>query len=291
MSRGQPRRRVLALLLGYAFGCATPLTAHPGTGIVMDRKGNVFYTDLEQVWRIAPGGRKTVAVRDVHTHELCLDADGNLFGEHLWYEGEASDRWGHRVWRLSPRGALSDVIHAREGFRKDYSFVRDAEGNMYWADRGSPTRIQKRAPGGEISALSECPDCRDVRGMTATADGTVLFLDAGDLREVSPGGRLRTVARRLSRRTWTRPHVNKPHALMGIWTDAARNVYVAVYGAGEVKRVSPGGEVRVVARSRLPWSPTGGVVTAKGDLWLLEYSFTNAARVRRIARDGRETIY
>ena len=258
---------------------------------MQDSRGNVFYTDLTHVWMIGPDGRKTIAVRNVHTHELCLDADGNLFGEHLWYEREATNRWGYRVWRLAANGALSDVVPAREGFRKEYSFVRDGAGHMYRAEPGSPTRIEKRDPGGALSTLAECGDCRDVRWMTATAEGTVLFIDGGDLREVSPAGRLRTIARRLSRRVWTQPHVSERHALMGIWTDTAGNAYVASYGAREVKRISRGGEVRVVARSRLPWSPTGGLVTPRGDLWLLEYSVTNAARVRRVARGGRETIY
>lgn len=38
------------------------VSAHPGWGIVLDRQGNVFYTDLENVWRIDASGRKTIAV-------------------------------------------------------------------------------------------------------------------------------------------------------------------------------------------------------------------------------------
>jgi len=90
-------------------------------------------------------------VADVHTHELCLDAKDNLYGEHLWYEGDATKKWGHRVWRLKPDGTVSDVIPAREGFLKDYSFVRDRAGNMYWADRGKKTVIKKRSPDGKIA--------------------------------------------------------------------------------------------------------------------------------------------
>jgi len=278
-----------AAILSVAFGGV--LLAHPGVGIVRDSRGNVFYTDLAQVWKIAPDGRKTVAVRSVHAHELCLDARDNLYGEHLWYEGEATDKWGHRVWRRDPDGAVTDVVPAREGFRTDYSFVRDAAGNMYWVDRGAPARVVKRAPEGGVSTVALCPDCRDVRWMTAAADGTVYFIDAGDLREVSPAGTLRTVVRRLARRSWSQPQVPERHALMGLWTDAERNVYVAGYGAREALRVAPDGRVTVVARSRFPWSPTGGMVAGNGDLWLLETSVTNTVRVRRIARTGRVTVF
>jgi hypothetical protein len=99
---------------------------HPGVGIVMDSKGNVFYTDLHHVWKIDPKGNVTIAVEDVHTHELYLDKRDNLFGEHLWYEGEATDKWGHYVWKLTSEGKLQIVKPKQEGFLENYSFVRDS---------------------------------------------------------------------------------------------------------------------------------------------------------------------
>jgi len=45
----------------------------------------------------------------------------------------------------------------------------------------------------------------------------------------------------------------------------------AVVAATDLVRVAPNGR-----------SVTGGVYAPNGDLWLLEYSVTNAARVRRI---------
>ena len=87
-------------LLGRAVGSIVLLLAeaaaeaHPGVGIVQDRRGNVFFTDLKRVWRITADGRMSVWVPDVHTHELCLDAEDNLYGEHLWGEGGG---WRHRV--------------------------------------------------------------------------------------------------------------------------------------------------------------------------------------------------
>src|SRR5437762_5030499 len=104
---------------------AASAEAHPGVGIVQDSRGNVFFTDLKQVWKVSPEGKIDVGVPDVHTHELCLDADDNLYGEHLWGEG---GHWQHRVWCLKRDGSLSDVISARAGFLADYSFVRDRVG-------------------------------------------------------------------------------------------------------------------------------------------------------------------
>ena len=43
----------------------------------------IYYTDLQRVYRIDANGERSVAVPDVHTHELRLDDPGNLYGEDL----------------------------------------------------------------------------------------------------------------------------------------------------------------------------------------------------------------
>jgi streptogramin lyase len=285
------QRTILLAVLSFLALETAPLLGHPGVGIVMDTHGNVFYTDLARVWKISPDGRRTVAVPNVHTHELYLDAQGNLYGEHLWYEGETTNRWGHRVWRRSSEGAVTDVYGPREGFRTDYSFVRDGAGNMYWVERERGVRFRKRTTGGAVSTLAECRPCRDVRWMTAAPDGTLYFVDGTDLYEISPTGSIRLRATHLGRRTLTHPQAGDRHIVMGLWIDASRNVYAAIYGTGEVKRIARDGSVLVVATSRLPWSPSGGMIDRSGNLWLLECSITNSVRVRRIDRDGHVTVF
>jgi sugar lactone lactonase YvrE len=280
------------LLIAVLFlGLTAPVFAHPPVGIVMDRLGNVFYSDLERVWMIAPDGKKSVAVPDAHTHELGLDAAGNVYGEHLWYEGDATKQWGHRVWRRTPQGRVTDVIPARRGFPSGYGFARDATGATYWTDRGTPARFFKQSPSGQVSTVAVCRDCREVRWMTAAPDGTLYFVDAGEIKELSAAGRFRTLTSGLARRRWTQPQVSAQHRVMGVFSDSGGNVYAAVYGSREIVKVSRDGRAQVVATSRLPWSPTGGLVAGNGDLWIVECSYTNAIRVRRIARDGKVTVF
>jgi len=265
---------------------ASPLTAHPGVGIVMDRKGNVYYTDLSQVWRITPSGQRSVVVPGVHTHELTLDTAGNLFGEHTWYEGDATKKWGHYVWRLSPDGNVSRVIPATEGFLQNYSFVRDGRGTMYLAEGDPRTVIRKRMADGRILSHAKGP-FRNIRWMHATADGTLFLIDSGDLRRVAPDGTVKTVSPGLAAKSVAQFSVQDHHIVMGVWTDTRGNAYAAVYGGRVVKKITPGGAVSIAARSAPPWSPTGGLIAPDGSLWLLEYSIQNTARVRRIAPDGR----
>jgi hypothetical protein len=284
--------RYLSPLLLLA-ACA-PAQAHPGVGIVRDGRGNVFYTDLKQVWKIAPDGSLSVAVPGVHTHELCLDADDNLYGEHLWYEGDATRMWGHRVWCLKADGTLTEVIPARGGFLNDYSFVRDAAGAMYWADRGEATVVRKRSPDGRIADHARA-DFRDVRWMTATPDGVLFLIDAGALRRVAPDGAVTTLAERLSAREPPPAAASRRHYHMGLWTDDSGAVYVAVAEERLVLRVRADGTKTVADRSPRGWLPTGGMIDPDGALWLLESSTglfqSYRARVRRVDRDGAERVF
>ena len=287
MARRWLMKRVL--IAAALLGAASPALAHPGWGIVRDSRGNIYYTDLEHVWRLAPDGTKSIAVRGVHTHELYVDAGDSLFGEHLWYEGEATDRWGYRVWRMARDGEISTVIPPTEGFRSDYSFVRDAAGNMYWHDKGV---VHRRSSAGADAVLNNHRFV-DIRSMTAAAGGDLYLIDQGALYRVTSEGQVRRVAANLAESSPTMPFVGVRHQLMGLWLDQSGNVYVAAFGGQKVKRVSPVGNVEVVARTTSPWSPTGGLVAPDGSLWLLEYSLTNQARVRNANRpeSGRPTLH
>lgn len=260
---------------------STGALAHPGVGIVVDVLGNVFYTDLEHIWKQDPDGRKSIAVRDVHTHELYLDATGRLYGEHVWYEGDATGKWGHYVWCLHPDGRLEKVIPNTEGFRRDYSFVRDPRGTMYWMeDVKGHQEIRCRATTGKTRTLATGhfgPSHWLAYALTPAPNSAVHFFSGDTLLRLSSAGRLTHVAHGISRR-----HPVQNHQLMGLWTDAAGRVYVANAADRRVQRITPGGNVSTVATGSAQWTASGGTTTPNGDLWLLEFSPTNAVRVRRI---------
>lgn len=250
----------------------------------MNSRGDIYYTDLKHVWKLDASGTKSIAVRNVHSHELYIDAKDNLYGEHLWYEGDATKKWGHRVWRLSSNGTLSDIIPPRQGFLDDYDdfhFVHDRAGNMYWADRGNSSFIRKLSPEGQVTTLAS-GKFRNIRWMTVTAEGIVYFVDLHDLVSVSQDGVVRRVVRNLAERQRSFLFFNNEHAIMGLWTDSKGNVYAAVSADQVVKRISPDGRVDIVASSTTPWAATGGTVAPNGDLWLLEDAHLMGVRVRKV---------
>jgi hypothetical protein len=267
----------------------TTAYAHPGVGIVADSRGNVYFTDLKQVWKVAPDGTQSVAVPAVHSHELCVDAQDNLYGEHYWHDARTG-AWMRRVWCLKSDGVLTEVLPAREGFLRDYGFVRDREGAMYWVDRGEKQLLMRRPPDGK-SVRHATAEFRQLEWMTVAHDGTLYLMDGGDLLAVSPAGAVTTIAARLSGLDAPPAEVSEKNYHMGMWTDAISRVYVAVARERLVLCAGRGGRPEVVARSLVPWSPSGGTFDRAGNLWLLEYDDHNVMRARRIDRDGQERVF
>lgn len=268
------------------------LFSHPGTGIVEDSKGNIFYSDLKQVWKIFPDGRKVVAVKNVHTHELYIDGNDNLFGEHLWYNGERLNTWGHYVWKLSSAGNLTKVIPDKEGFRdEEYSFVRDHKGHMFFADRDSECQlIKSKNPDNTVSTRSD--QCfKNIRRMQVDRKGMVYVVDETDLKKIDKRGVVTTVENEVSERKLTNVYQKDPHSVFGIWDDKDGNIYTAIYTGRVVKKFTPDGKIEIVAHTTLPWSPSGGLIDSEGNLWILENSVTNEVRVERIAKDGSRKIF
>ena len=110
------------------------------------------------------------------------------------------------------------------------------------------------------------------------------------IRVATDSAQATVVASDLVQRSEAFDFVHDRHALMGMWVDKKGDVYVSVFSGQVVKRVSPEGDVAIVARSEGSWSASGGVVDSFGSLILLEFSTSNEVRVRRILEDGTEEI-
>ena len=265
---------------------ASAAMAHPAVGIVRDSDGNIFYSDTANVWRIDPHGAKSIVVPNVHTHELWLDSAGNLYGEHLWYTGNATHKWAHRVWKLDRNGRLTDAIPARSGLREDYRdffFARDHNGNMYWLEKTSSVIVFKRAPDGPVQTLAHLA-LSEPGWLSATPDGDVLIANGAALYRINAAGKVKVLSSTLSLSA-------ERYAVMGAWKDGAGNIYAAVYGDSQVKKIDPAGHISVVSTSASSWAPTGGCSAPDGALWVLETSKANAQRVRHITSDGKEQIF
>lgn len=277
------RAFAVALILG-ALGRVTPALAHPGWGLVRDPvRGIVYYTDLVQVWKIDRAGRRTVAVPKVHSHELRLDPQGNLYGEDL---ENSDDQWRNRVWRLSPDGRLTDMIPWRPGFREDYGFVADSSGNLYWTQcsvEGDRCVVNRRTPNGQVRATGRGRRfARPLNFLASDDAGRVLLADGKDLLRLTPADTFATVFRDAAR-------TGDRFAIMGFHARPAGEIAIAAFEDRLVVRLTPGRPPRILYRAQRPWQPSAVLETPDG-LWITEY---DGSRVRQRYHDaaGRERTW
>lgn len=304
------RNRLLLFAAALALSALPPAeaSAHPATGIVVDARGRVLFSDLETVWRLDAGGRLTVfrpAVRGRHVHELSIDQEGNVYGGDITYE-PSTVKWVKAVWRRTPDGREETYLVApTTDPPRGVSLLRDAAGNTYAVEQDNHTNretlIVKRTPRGEVMTLAggayghadglgTRARFRSIGGLAFGPDGSLYVSDAGSVRRVGPDGEVRTLAQGLEA---SLPDDTESGygGLMGLAVDAGGNVYVADYGRRRVLKVTADGKVTRVVRAEAPWSPSGITVIPDGRVLILETGFTppnvySGPRVRELSPDG-----
>jgi hypothetical protein len=260
------------------------IAAHPGIGIVKDSKGNIYYTDLAKVWKISLDGSKTVVVSGVHTHELYMDEHDNLYGEHLWYNGESQNTWGHYDWCLKNTGELEKEINPTEGFLSNYSFARDSLGNMYWVERFTTSKIMKKTKNGEVIKLAE-GKFGFIGWLTCTKNGSLYFTENNKLHRLASDGKLETLAENIGSKSTDFSMMGRNYDSYGIWTDTAGNVYLAMIDSKKVIRIGSDRNPQTILTSNSLWTICSGIFDNNGNMWVLENSVTNEVRARKIGKE------
>ena len=256
------------------------LNAHPPIAIVQDSKGNIYYSDLNQVWKVTNDVKKVI-VPHVHTHQLFMDKDDNLYGEHLEYAGEVVNKFYHYLWRVKPNGVLDTIISNRQAYiHNDYSLARDAYGNEYFMEINDTTHIYKRTPDGKELVLAT-GNFKDVDWLHVQKDGSVFYFSQNSIYMITAKGIIETFASDICSDTPSFIHCKSPAAL-GIWLDNSENVYVAAFSDRVVKKISLDGKISVVYSSPVNWTPSGGVFDNKNQLWVLEVSDKNEVRAIKV---------
>lgn len=285
--------------------------AHPAWGIVVDRDNQIYFSDLETIWKIDAQGKLTVfraGVSGRHTHELALDESGNLYGDELTYE-PATQRYFSALWKMTPAGNFAYVLDPTSSPPKGMSIWRDLDGNMYSASWKSnsehETLILKRTPDGKVSTLFGSTETADkfrqvvlysVGGMAFGGDGSLYVADGASIRKVTTRGTVTMLARNLAPDNASDSSTGKSAdiRLLGITVDGQNNLFVADNDNRRVLKIAPDGKVTTLVRAGQPWSPAG-VAFRNGNLYILEFGFTppnktHGARVRKLSSDGKVTV-
>jgi hypothetical protein len=282
-STRRPRRTSLVLV---AAACLMPSSAaaHPGTGIVVDRYGQVYFVDMVSgVWKLSARGVLT-HIPGPGFHWMGLDADGHFTATPL------------------PSGSAGDIVRLGTDptllLASDFPIAVGGDGNVYFPshDGRTPIEIVRLLPSGQRSTLASLPaigsgaPLRDLNGLAAGPDGSLYLTDDASIRRVSRAGLVSTIVAGVTIAGCPSP------LLRGLAVDAGDTVYVAATGCGRVLKVTPAGGIAVVSKSPGTWAPTG-VALFGHILYVLEFQHPLTddrremlPRIRMVTPDGRAVI-
>lgn len=281
--------------------------AHPPWGIVVDRQGQVYVSDLETIWKIDAQGKQKVfrpGVSGRHIHELTIDEAGNLFGEDLTYE-PSTQRYTSAIWKMTPAGGFSYVLAPTQNAPKGMSIWRDRDGNTHYLQKDNPKNeivLLKRSPNGKITVLIGSRDAAErerqlvlysMGGMEFAEDGALYLTDGESIYKVTTSGVVTTLIRRIpaENSSGTKAGENSTTRLLGLTVDNQGNIFAADLGNRRVLKIASNGNVSTLLHGEETWTPTG-VAFKNGELYILESrSASPATRVRKQASDGRVTVF
>jgi hypothetical protein len=279
-----PRSLLLSLIAAALL--AGPAAAHPGSGIVADAQGQIYFLDTgDGVWKLDTRGALT-KLPGPRFHWMAIDPD-NRFAKTPLPSGSG--------WEIARTGASPTLLLA-----SDFPLTIVQDGNLVYPSSAGARAVQimKLNPAGKTSVFAKLA-VPWVNGFAAGPDGSVYVTEDRAIRKIDKEGRVVTVVAGITLEgcasipgSGTEDGPN----LRGLDVDAHGTIFVAAAGCGRVLKVASDGKVATVLQLEAPWSPTA-VVEVGGDLYVLEYLHTATEdrrawvpRIRKISSDGKDAI-
>ena len=271
-------------------------SAHPGSGIVIDKDGNVYFVDTGSgVWKIDRSGKLTKLQGPAY-HWMAIDENNRLEKSRL----PSFASGGATVTRVGTNPTLL--------LSSDFALATSASGTLYypWRESRGPLQIFALSPSDSTSVFKSLPSStngitlRWVNEMAIGPDGSLYYSEDKAVRKVSPRGEISTVIENPAITPCDRiPGLEPADApyIRGLAVDSAGNVYAAVAGCRALIKIAPDKSVTTVLRAEAPWSPTSVAIYGR-EVYVLEYLHTAGdnriewiPRVKKILPDGKvETI-
>ena len=291
------------LLVSLCFFLANAALAHPGSGIVVDADGHVYFIYTNHgVMRIEPSGTLTnIHTEDRGGHWLAMDARGAF-----------SHVTPKEFQRITSDGAVPALIFANGGA----PLVVGADGDLYYGSNGSASdsfppgalAVVRLSSRGEKELFSpslknKLLELKDgITGLASGPDGSIYVATWNGIVKLKADGSITKVVHPVvvkdcdSDPADHNPANASSPLLRGLGVDARGNVYVAATSCHRVLKITPDGQVTSILKSERPWSPTGVAVSGQ-EIYILEYTNANGPategwrpRVRKIAGDKVTTL-
>lgn len=276
-------RTFLLIVLGLFF--MRSASAHPAYGIVVDARGNIYFTDIAHggmgtLWMLSTDGELRPLLSNFHAHNVDIDGAGNLYTAH----GEGD----HSMLRIQRSGKIDTLLTTTKisrffGGNCTYS---PNEGMLF----GHRQRIWRAKAKGSPELAH--PHTFEWNQNILAGDGGVLYatdIGSGNGRVIKlcPDGTSEVLADDLFSGL-DRKH--DPHAdvLLGLELDGEGNLYVSETGTRQILQIGTDKEVRSFYRSSGPWCPSGVFFWQK-DAYILEFNTQDmkvGPQITRLNRSG-----
>jgi len=290
MEKSAPIIKTFVGLL-FCLLVGTNAMAHPGSGIVIDENGQIYFTDTGKgVWKIDANG-KLIYLPASKFHWMTIDPVGHFAG--------SSKNFGEYFERVTPQNNKPTLIMC-----SDFPLVVGNDGNIYYADsRSGSAKIIRRTPGGKESILVSDKIFEFISGIAVGPDGSLYITEASDanantIRKIAMNGTMSTVVTFVGESGNDLPLETTPSYCRGLAVDSTGTIYVAATGSRSVLKISSTGIISTILQESSPWTPTG-VAVFHGEVYLLEWHDVTVEnlevriayipRVRKIGSDGKVT--
>ena len=281
--------------LGIAAVCLLSISvlAHPGSGIVVDRLGQVYFLDTGSgLWKIDARGNVS-HLSPLRNHWLAIDADDKFIRSRV--PTDTGRDWVITAVSSDPTLLIST----------DFPLTIGQDGNLdYPSVRESNARLMRKSPTGGASAWVTFPRSVAgtpvpwINGITAASDGSIYYTEDNAIRRINTRGAVSTFAKVPALDHGPAIPGNDHHPyLRGLKIGANGTVYVADSGDARVLKITPNGKViTTLIQLESPWAPTD--VALFGDVvYVLEFFHTAGddrvawmPRIRKITPDGRSSV-
>jgi hypothetical protein len=254
--------------------------AHPPIGLVYDGLNTIYYTDLDHIWKLdTRTGISEIYRENIHSHELFLDEEGNLYGEHYWY-AESEGQFKNYLWKISINSIFQIIRDEQIGENKDFSFVKDSNFSNYKVVKTSK-RFQIVKSDSISKQIWHNAQLNDPSWSSVNKNKELLFVDFPKIYRANQS-QLIVLAKDASAYRFPFNIQDDKHNIYGLWTDQDNNTYTAVYGGRQIKKIDANGNISRIYTSSFLWSPVNGVFDKNGDLWVMECRIGGAIRIKRI---------
>jgi hypothetical protein len=282
------KRKALIIVIFIQIVITGLTLAHPGSGIVVDELGQIYFTDTGKgIWKIDMAG-KLIYIPASRFHWMTIDKSGSFLN--------SSRMFGGYFEKVSHQKGSSLIMCS------DFPLVSGPDGNIYYVNTRSNVRaIVKRTSSGNESVIATNAVFEHAGGIAWSPDGSLIITDASSpgvntIRKINMNGAVSTIATFIGKNAIDLPLETVPSYCRGLAADSSGNIFVAATGSRAVLKVNAKGKITTILTEPCPWTPTA-VAVFRGSVYILEWHdvaekdlevrTAYIPRVRKIAPDGK----